>query len=137
MKYALIKNQKVENVIVADGTFVESIKNEWDSIISVDESAPVSIGWIYVNNTFEPPVPTVQVSIVPQSITSRQFKLALLKINKLGSVALAIESLTPPVKEEVEIEWQYATTVTRDGFVVALCTALGLNNSQIDDLFHQ
>ena len=73
---------------------------------------------------------------IPKSITARQARLALLQIGKLADVAAAISNLESPTKEQVEIEWEYATDIYRsNGFIDALGSALGLNKDALDDLF--
>lgn len=54
--YALIKNGKVKNIILADAEFLPHIQSEWDYIVNVEELSPrPSIGWDYdqPSNTFE------------------------------------------------------------------------------------
>ena len=73
---------------------------------------------------------------IPKSITARQARLALLQIGKLADVTAAISSLQSPIKEQVEIEWEYATDIFRNnGFIDALGSALGLDKDALDDLF--
>lgn len=65
MKYALIKNSIVENVIEADGDFVTLIADEWDHIEPLDtpheQGLGVGIGWGYddATGTFTDPTPPV------------------------------------------------------------------------------
>lgn len=73
---------------------------------------------------------------IPKSITARQARLALLQIGKLDDVAAAISNLESPIKEQVQIEWEYATDIYRNnGFIDALGSALGLDKNALDDLF--
>ena len=73
---------------------------------------------------------------IPKSITARQARLALIQIGKLADVTAAIASLQSPMKEQVEIEWEYATDIYRNnGFIDALGAALGLNKETLDNLF--
>ena len=63
MDYALIKNGKVADVIVADAEFIAGIANEWDHIEPLDTSYEqqlgVGIGWGW-DGAFVPPAqPTV------------------------------------------------------------------------------
>lgn len=60
MEYALIKNNKVENVIVADPDFIALIAPEWDHIDALDtlheQGLGVGIGWHWdETNGFTPP----------------------------------------------------------------------------------
>ena len=75
---------------------------------------------------------------IPKSITARQAKLALLQIGKLADVTAAISKLESPIKEQVEIEWEYAADIYRNnGFIDILGAAIGLSDAQLDDLFLQ
>ena len=55
MRYALIKNGIVENVIMADETFANSISVQWDHVIQTDGASP---GDIYADGQFSKPVIT-------------------------------------------------------------------------------
>lgn len=69
---------------------------------------------------------------VPQSVTMRQARLALLGAGLLDDVEAAIAGAGPAAK----IEWDYAAEVQRSsGLVPAMAAALGMTNEQIDALF--
>lgn len=73
---------------------------------------------------------------VPTSITVKQARLALLKIGKLNDVATAINSLESPIKEQIQIEWEYATEIYRNhNFIETLGASLGLDKVVLDELF--
>lgn len=73
---------------------------------------------------------------IPKSITTRQVRLALLQIGKLADVIAAIANLQSPMKEQVEIEWEYANEVLRTNQLIpALQQSLGLSDSDIDNMF--
>ena len=57
MNYALIKNQIVMNVIVADDDeFIQLIMHEWDSIVKLEgDNSFAGIGWSYIDGQFLPP----------------------------------------------------------------------------------
>ena len=63
MEYALIKNGKVENVIVADEAFIAASTPEWDHIERIDTPAEqalgVGIGWGWDGANFVAPAPTI------------------------------------------------------------------------------
>jgi hypothetical protein len=56
MDFALIKNNVVINIIVADQNFIDLISNQYDACVRVDnlEVRP-SINWIYENGQFQDP----------------------------------------------------------------------------------
>lgn len=69
---------------------------------------------------------------VPQSVTMRQARLALLQQNLLDSVEAAVAQ----AGTAAQIEWEYAQELKRDHpLTVSLSAALGLTSQQLDDLF--
>lgn len=87
----------------------------------------------------EPPelpeyVPLVQP--VPQVVTMRQARLALLGAGLLARVNDALAAMPGVEGEAARIEWEYATTVDRGSPLIAsLGGALGLDDAALDDLF--
>lgn len=75
---------------------------------------------------------------VPESVSMRQARLALLGAGLLSQVDAAIASLPIPQKEAAAIEWEYAQEVQRhNGLVPAMAQALGMTEAQLDALFIQ
>lgn len=73
---------------------------------------------------------------VPQTVTMRQARLALLQGGLLANVEVAINAMPSPQKEAAQIEWQYSSEVHRNkALVQTLGPALGLNDAQLDQLF--
>ena len=71
-------------------------------------------------------------SKVPQVITIRQARLALLAAGLLDNVDAAVAA----GDRTVQIEWEYVTELRRDWpTLVGLASALGLTDLQVDDLF--
>lgn len=69
---------------------------------------------------------------VPQSVTPRQARLALLGAGLLDAVDAAIAAGS----RADQITWEFAVDVRRDyALIENLGTALGLTSAQIDDLF--
>jgi hypothetical protein len=74
--------------------------------------------------------------VVPESVTMRQARLALLGAGKLALVDAAIDGMPEPQKSAARIEWEYSNEVQRNNsFVSALGPALGMTSTQIDGLF--
>lgn len=83
--------------------------------------------------TFEP-----IVNSVPQEVTMRQARLALLDAGLLANVQTAINSLPEPAKTKAQIEWDYSNALQRSNpFVATLGGALGLDSEALDNLFIQ
>jgi len=73
---------------------------------------------------------------VPQSVTMRQARLALHAAGLLTLVDAAIAAMDEPDKTAASITWEFAQTVDRGfGMVPQLAAALGMTETQIDDLF--
>jgi len=69
-------------------------------------------------------------------VTMRQARLALMQSGVLPAVQPAIDALPEPDRTAANIEWEYSQTVERNRpFVLLLGGALGLNDTQLDDLF--
>lgn len=77
-----------------------------------------------------------EAPIIPQCVTMRQARLALLQVNKLSLIQPIIDSLPSPDKEEAQITWEYSQEVQRNnGLVSQLAPALGMTEQDVDDLF--
>lgn len=71
---------------------------------------------------------------VPTTLTVRQAKLALLAAGLLDDVDAAVAG----ADRATQVEWEYATTVERTWpTLVAMATALGMTDTQLDNLFIQ
>lgn len=133
-RYAFIKANKVVNVIIADAAFVATNTPSDCTAQLVPDDSPASIGWTHNGGaSFTEPVPEV---IVPQYVSMRQARLALLGAGMLSAVTAAINALPSPQKEAAQIEWEYSQEVFRfKPLVLALAPALGLSSAQLDSLF--
>ncbi|HWI02405.1 MAG TPA: hypothetical protein VNT52_01005 [Acidimicrobiales bacterium] len=81
--------------------------------------------------TPEPPEPGV-----PQRVTMRQARQALILAGLDQAVEDAIDSLPEPHNKLARAEWEYSQTVERDRpFVQMLAPALGLDDAALDALF--
>ena len=75
-------------------------------------------------------------SDVPQDVSMRQARLALLAANMLSTVNTAIANMPGAEGEAARIEWEYAQEVRRDSALVqSLIPALGMNDAALDALF--
>ena len=83
-----------------------------------------------------PPPPPV---VIPQSVTMRQARLALLRAGLLDDVDAAIAAIPDPAQRKAaEIEWEYAQTVDRNSpFTQQMAAGLNLTAEQLDALFTQ
>lgn len=71
--------------------------------------------------------------VVPQSVTRRQIKLALLQSDLLGDVEAAIAASND---RALQINWEDALDFQRDNpLVLAMAAQLGKMPEEIDDLF--
>lgn len=75
-------------------------------------------------------------SKVPQVVTMRQARLALLNATLLQAVIAAVDAIPGTQGNAAKIEWEYAQEVRRDSMLVAyIATALSLTDAQLDELF--
>lgn len=83
------------------------------------------------------PVPDKVVNgNIPQEVSMRQAKLALLQFGILQQVNTAISSMPGVQGEAARIEWEYATAVKRNApLVTQIAAAFGLTDEQLDNLF--
>jgi hypothetical protein len=73
---------------------------------------------------------------VPDSVTMRQARLALLQDGLLDQVNAAVSAMPGPEGNAARIEWEFSSTVERhQPLVQSLSVALGMNESQLDQLF--
>lgn len=73
---------------------------------------------------------------VPDVVTMRQARLALLQAGLLAQVNTAVANMPGAAGDTARIEWEFSSTVERNRpLVQSLIGALGLTESQLDDLF--
>lgn len=95
MRYAVVKNNVVENMIAWDGV-VPYTPPQGTILIQSDMAGP---GWIWDGNNFsKPPRPEPPPPPVPESITRRQCALQLLSMQMITSeeALLMTKDGTPP-----------------------------------------
>jgi hypothetical protein len=126
--FAVIENGVVVNLALAPAGWAPPEL----TLIEVPEGVRANIGdsadpatWLVLT---PPPAP----SAVPQSITMRQARLALLGAGLLDAVNVGITGMS----QAAQIEWEYAATVERTNpLIAALASALALTPGQVDALF--
>lgn len=73
---------------------------------------------------------------IPEVVTMRQARLALLQSGLLAQVNTAIANMSGIDGDAARIEWEFSNTVERNQpLVQSLIGALGLTEAQLDDLF--
>ena len=78
------------------------------------------------------------VDPVPEVVTMRQARLALLGVGMLAQVSAAVASMPGAEGDVARIEWEFASTVERHSpLVLSLIATLGLTDAELDDLFRQ
>ena len=99
------------------------------------DGANIHRHWIPVAMTAEQ-IEARRKASIPQSVTMRQARLALHAAGLLTSVNAAIAAMPEPDRTAAQITWEFAATVDRGfGMVPQLAAALGMTETQIDDLF--
>ncbi len=102
MKYALVRNNFVENVIVADPDFIQIIESEWDHIEAIDtfqeQGMGIGIGWSwnaqdgFVQPTPEQPEPVQQDSKITRLAFLNRFQDAEAIAIDLASIGATVEA---------------------------------------------
>jgi hypothetical protein len=111
-----------------NGLFVDANQAVDLGLLTVDQAKTYGF---YSGREYKEPVSTI-----PQTITMRQARLALLANGQLANVQIAIDSLPSPMKEQAQIEWDYSKEIDRSNpLIIQLMGSLGLSSSDIDNLF--
>lgn len=132
MRYALIRDGLVVNVIDASPEFAASIAGEWDAVTPTLTAGP---GWSYVGGEFTaPPAPAPSV---PARVTRRQGRQALLLAGKLALVQPAINAIPDELQRAMaQIWWEDAQDFERSNAMLqTLAVALELDDAALDALF--
>jgi hypothetical protein len=129
MRFAIIENGRVANVVEAD----EAFGTEQGWIPAPDEAGP---GDLYDGQAFSRPPAVVTV---PQEVTRRQARQALLLAGILPNVQPAIDAIADATQRGlIQIEWDDSQTFQRHRpALLQLAAALGLSSAQLDELFIQ
>lgn len=101
-------------------------QGNWTELATPEEIA--AIGMVeYVPPAVEPPPPWV-----PPSVSPRQIRMALTRID----MRLAVETAVAAGDQDLKDWWEFSTSVDRNNMQVeAMATALGLSTQQLDDLW--
>lgn len=99
------------------------VLNSWEAQRVADTAAPA-------------PAP-VPVSGVPQEVTRRQARQALIMSGKFDLVQPAIDAISDPVQRALmQSEWDDSQTFQRNRpALIQMATAIGLSSEDIDNLF--
>jgi hypothetical protein len=130
MKYALVSPQENDRLCQVEALpFGVAPPLKW--IECFDDVTPQTHKYEGGQFVLLPPIAPVAPP-VPQSVTPRQARLALLGSGLLDQVEAAIATGSRADK----ITWEFAAEVRRDYAMISnLGSALGLTDAQIDDLF--
>jgi hypothetical protein len=110
---------------ISDELFWQTI-NETDGVWKIDPDTGA------ISKHPFPPAPPY----VPQQVTRRQGRLALLEVGKLDDVEAAIEAITDPVQRRAaQIEYEADTWERDNEFLKSMWAALGGTEQGLDDLF--
>lgn len=127
MRTHIIENGVVINTIMAT---VAEAEAAFPEAVCIDAARGGGIGWTWDGEKLtEPAAPP---AAVPEVVTIRQARLALLSVGLLDSVVAAIATMDRPA----QIDWEYATEVRRDWpTLIEVQSVLKLTDIQVDELF--
>lgn len=121
MKYAIIENGAVSNIVESDSPLPG---------LDMVPAGDAHIGYLFDGTVFTAPEPAKPV--VPESVSMRQAQLALLGADILDDV----EALVATLPRAYQIEWNKASIVERTNPLVELVRQQkAMTVQQIDDLF--
>lgn len=127
-------SQAIDLLVVFDGSSVEVPFTASNSDLEAhgrDLFARAMAGEFGAVSQFVPPPPPI-----PEVVTMRQARLALLQSGLLAQVNTAIANMSGIDGDAARIEWEFSNTVERNQpLVQSLIGALGLTEAQLDDLF--
>lgn len=115
-------------------SFCLASAEDWDSIGDIPTQEAVK-AWLAAGNTPDPYVPPPPG--IPQEVTRRQARQALLLAGLLSQVQPAIDAIADPTQRGLmQIEWEDSQTFQRSRpALISLATTLGLSGAQLDALF--
>ena len=101
MKYALIKENTVVNVILADETFIAGIANQYDHVEAIDtaleQSLGVGVGWGW-DGSFTPPVAPETPPPEPVEPPVWEWYIDIGPfVDRLGDKRIVVDTSTDPV----------------------------------------
>lgn len=111
---------------------------DWMGTTSVapPEFDPATAGCFWRGDHWEIVPGEVPSDPVPEVVTMRQARLALLSAGLLAQVNTAVANMPGTEGDAASIEWEYAQEVRRDSPLVAgLSAALGLTDETLDNLY--
>lgn len=111
---------------------------DWMGTTSVapPEFDPATAGCFWRGDHWEIVPGEVPSDPVPEVVTMRQARLALLGAGLLAQVNTAVANMPGTEGDAARIEWEYAQEVRRDSpLVAALSVALGLTDEALDNLY--
>lgn len=111
---------------------------DWMGTTSVapPEFDPATAGCFWRGDHWEIVPGEVPSDPVPEVVTMRQARLALLGAGLLTQVNTAVANMPGAEGDAARIEWEYAQEVRRDSpLVAALSVALGLTDETLDNLY--
>lgn len=122
----------VVNVVAADAAWVAA--NAPDAVRLTGQDNRVGPGWRRVGQDWAEPDEPAEV--VPQTITRRQLRRALLAADLLTQMNAALETWAEPRRSRARIDWQDGAEFERDDRTVkGLANDLGITSNQLDLIF--
>lgn len=114
-----VKRNEQGVIVSAYGNLQPGIAEEW-----LENDDPELLAFL------NPPPP------IPQEVTMRQARLALLDAGLLDDVEAAVNAIPGIDGERARIEWNFSNTVKKNQPITQmLASVIGLTPQQIDDMF--
>lgn len=138
--FALIENGTVANIAVVPDDQAHRGSEYMANDLGLGglwvEAGEAGIGWLYEDGQLVPPPEPEPDPVIPQVVTRRQGRLALLEVGKLDDVEAAIAAIEDPAERRAaEIEYEADTWERSSAFLQAMWAQLGGTEAELDDLF--
>jgi hypothetical protein len=121
-------NNKITNIIDWDGVADYPLPS-----IPIQFSGASGIGWHWDGTSaVDPNAPVLSGPVVPQSVSPRQARLALVQVGLYPQVQQAIAA----ADQATQVWWEFASTIDRQNpLLLTMATQLGLDAARLDGLF--
>jgi hypothetical protein len=128
--------QDADTINSSDAVYPKHVVDGWQIVDATLPDGFRCADYIWSGSALVAKPPVVIPPVVPEAVTMRQARLALLGAGMLASVNSAIAGMTGPQGEAARIEWEFSSEVKRhQPLVLALGPTLGLTEAQLDALF--
>lgn len=133
MRFAIIENSVVTNIILADQEFIDEL-----GVVAIDVTdVDCNIGDMWNGTSFAPPAPVATVVTVPQAVTRRQALQQLIIEGLDDDVEAVLAGIPDITTRKLMTVWYRDSQVFERNRpeILQVWQALGRTAKQLDDTF--